>query len=100
MLGGPPIVMHPDGFDRAPQYVGAPRCVQAPPRMAPSAPARMPTAAPASPPPVLRAKGTSEPRVDPIALPSPEQLGVSPRSDIDWTETRRLLDTLGATEAK
>lgn len=39
--------------------------------------------------------------VSPLALPSPEQLGIvgnaAPEATVDWTAVHRRLDTLGAT---
>src|SRR5687768_13248220 len=88
-------------FAPAPQFVGAPGFVQAQPkRTAPPAPARLSVAAPTGTPPLVRAKGATEPRSEALALPSPEKLSVTRRTEIDWTETRRTLDTVGATEPK
>jgi hypothetical protein len=77
-----------------------------------TAPAQTPTLATLPPPPprfpgspqqaqpLVRAKGDDEPvaRAQPVSLPSPDQLGVGRRSadNVDWVETHRRLQELGA----
>jgi hypothetical protein len=70
-----------------------------------------PQAAPPSrpvvaPPPIVRLQSEDETApspapVSPLALPSPEQLGIvgntAPEPTVDWTAVHRRLDTLGAT---
>ena len=107
MTGGPPIFVSP------PQYVQprpAPAPQQWPPRAAQQA---LPPGAnaPGSPvPATARAKPyeekpepsiqsrTAAPKLEPLTLPSPESLGLAPKSapaKVDWNATLERLDRLG-----
>jgi|SRR6516164_2940486 hypothetical protein len=104
MIGGPPVSGFPLGgspqFVAPPQFIGGPGVappsfpmVATPPTPAPP---RFPAAGPAASAPIVRAKGADEP----LAMPSPEQLGLARRAEVDWNETRRTLATLGATDSR
>src|SRR4051812_18556913 len=98
----------------APPYAGQPAPQPAfgrpalPPMAAPVAqrPALPPAAVAQQPLPAprFRAQAPEEPAVvlppAPVAMPSPEQLGVAlaaPAGGVDWTATHQRLDRLGAT---
>jgi hypothetical protein len=104
VIGGPPVSGFPfagsQQFVPPPQFVGNPGFSPAsrPMVAAPQSPAppRFPSAGPAAPQPIVRAKGADEP----VSLPSPDQLGLARRAEVDWNETRRTLTTLGATDSR
>jgi hypothetical protein len=108
VIGGAPI------FAPAPAFVAAPPIYRpaAPPaaprvQSVPTAPSQ--TAAPA-PRPVVRAKSADEPdvpprplppepRLAPVTLPAPEQLGIGVEAvaeDVDWNTVHRRLRELGS----
>ena len=108
MIGGPPVFMPatPSMPNSLPRQ-GAPAGNYTPPRLAAPTRARQPEAPPAQPAPrVARGLRGSEPARSPLAIPTPEELGVAssrqpassarPAETLDWSAARRQLAEVGA----
>jgi hypothetical protein len=100
MIGGPPVFFAPASVTMLPPGYGPVPYAQLPaPR--PAAPVRT-AQAPAPRPPVVRAQMAedvvSPARIAPVAMPSPDQLGVNVRpaaGACDWTAIHRRMQELG-----
>jgi hypothetical protein len=98
MIGGPPIFFAPPSVTMLPPGYGPVPYAQ-PPAPRPAAPVR--TAQAPAPRPVVRAQMADvvpPARIAPVAMPSPDQLGVIVRpvaGACDWTAIHRRMQELG-----